>query len=383
MPIGRRELWIYLTGLLAAAQMGKMPPLMPLISDDLGLTLLTGAVIIALIELGGALFGAPAAGIAGRLGEWRTLLGGLALLMLGGAGEVFAGSGSWLTAARVVESMGYLSVIVSAPVLMTREARRLSPGLALVVWSTFLPVGLALGTILSGALVEPLGWRPVLAAWALAGALLWLTAPGDRSDSPPAERAAARPSGAALVLAAGFGCFTCFQVGMLALMPEFLISEKGASPWNAGLVTGLGGFVTITGVVVPFYLTRRFGDVLRLSLPLLLVSLLLPAALLFAVVMPALTFGASAALFICLNMASGIFPSLVFASIPRWSGAGGLGPANGAVAQAGATGSLLGPPAYAAFVSGGGWVCGAGFGLGVSLASIIVLTALESRGRPA
>ena len=54
MPLGRRETWIYLTGLLAATQMGKMPPLMPLISPELGLSLLAGAIVISLIELGGA-----------------------------------------------------------------------------------------------------------------------------------------------------------------------------------------------------------------------------------------------------------------------------------------------------------------------------------------
>ena len=52
MLLGRRETWIYLTGLLAAAQMGKMPLLMPLISPELGLSLLAGAIVISLIELG-------------------------------------------------------------------------------------------------------------------------------------------------------------------------------------------------------------------------------------------------------------------------------------------------------------------------------------------
>lgn len=274
--------------------------------------------------------------------------------------------------------MGYLSVIVTAPVLIAREARHLSADLALVVWSTFLPVGLALGTILSGAFAEPLGWRGVLLLWSLAGAVLWLCVPRCRSGAAETVPAMIiRPPGAALVLACGFGCFTCFQVGLLALMPEFLITEKGASPGTAGLVTGLGGFVTISGVIVPFYLARRSD--LRLSVPLLLLSLIVPATLLFGVFSPLASLGASAILFLGLNILSGIFPSLVFASIPRWAGPGGIGPANGAIAQAGAAGSLLGPPAYAAVVSGTGWMQAAVFGLGVSLVGLVLVTALEAR----
>lgn len=380
MPIGRRELWIYLAGLLAAAQMGKMPPLMPVISRDLGLTLVGGAVVISLIEIGGALFGALAAGVAARAGEWRVLPIGVMLLIGGGIGEALAGNGAGLTAARAIESAGYLSVIVSAPVLMAREATRLTPNLALVVWSTFLPVGLAVGTILSGTLVEPFGWRTVLVFWSFAGIALVLCKPRvATADKASATDRLVRPSGTALVLAIGFGSFTCFQVGMLALMPEFLISEKGATPWSAGLVTGLGGLVTISGVAVPFYLARR--SAVRLSLPMLSLSLLVPAALLFGVFSPAASLGASAIIFIGLNVLSGIFPSLVFACIPRWAGPGGIGPANGAVAQAGAVGSLVGPPAYAAVVSGLGWMPAAGFGLGVSLLAVMLLSALESRQR--
>lgn len=60
MLIGRRDLWIYLTGLLAAGQIGKMSPLM------------------------------------------RVLPEGVALLLVGGIGEALAGNGAWLTAACAI-----------------------------------------------------------------------------------------------------------------------------------------------------------------------------------------------------------------------------------------------------------------------------------------
>jgi len=232
--------------------------------------------------------------IAARAGEWRVLPADLVLLIAGS-------SGAGLTAARAIESAGYLLVIVSAPVLMVREARPLTPELALVVWSTFLPVGPALGKTLSGALVVPLGSRTVLVLWSLTGVALALGKPrGGSVAGVPAFRSGIRPAGTALVLAAGFGCFTCFHVGMLALMPEFRILEKGANPRTAGLVTGLGGFTTISGVMVHFYLPRR--SAVRLPLPLLILSLVVPAALLFGAFSPAASLGSSAILFIGLNV---------------------------------------------------------------------------------
>lgn len=381
MPIGATQFWIYLTGILAAAQLGKMPPLMPVISADLGIGLVAGAVIISLLEAGGALFGSLAAAASAHLRLWRMIVGALALLVVGNLGQAAAPSAAVLTAFRALESIGYLGIVVSAPVLMAREATRWSAALSLVVWSTFLPVGLAIGAISSGALSEQFGWRTTLLVWAGLGLGLLVMKPRrDRgaAASELSDGGARWPARSAVVAALGFGCFTCFQVGMLALMPEFLIATSGASVRLAGLITGLGGLATISGVVVPFWLARRSGGVPPvLSLPLLAMSLVLPAALLLLVLGAGLSLAATTGLFIALNMLSGIFPSLVFASLPRLAGANGLGPANGVLAQAGATGSLLGPPLYASFVVLSGWTAAGAVALAVSALAVVLLLAAE------
>ena len=210
----RTQAWVFLAGITAAAQIGKMPPLMPAIGPGLGLGLVAGAIAISLIEIGGALFGSRAARLAARLTERRTLRLALVFLALGGFGQALAPGAGALLAFRGVEALGYLGVIVSAPVLIARAAPRGRAGQALAIWSTFVAIGIALGATLAGGVADLWGWRTALALWAaLVCAVLALGARVRLPSGAPGAAEARRPSRRAVVAALGFGGFTCFQVG--------------------------------------------------------------------------------------------------------------------------------------------------------------------------
>lgn len=379
--IGVTTFWIYLTGVLAAAQLGKMPALMPAVALDLDTGLVIGAVIISLIELGGALFGSVAALVSDRLSHRRTLLLALAALTAGSTGEAAASEAVALIFWRSIESLGYLGVIVSAPVLLARAANGAKAGLALALWSTFLPIGLAIGATSSGYLADMLSWRCALAVWAaigLAMLLVGIRAPLPSGRDKMSAGSLRIPSRLAIVTAIAFGCFTCFQVAMLTLAPEFFVSEKGASLQVAGALTGIGALCTITGIAVPFWLSRmRAQSSSKRLTRLFAASLLVPAALLFAVYFEGFPFALSSAIFIVLNIVSGIFPALVFSLLPRLSHDSDVTAANGAIAQAGATGSLLGPPIYAYCVGLGGWPTAAAFGLVASSIAFLLILYVE------
>ncbi|WP_040847192.1 hypothetical protein, partial [Nitrospirillum viridazoti] len=68
--------WFYGVGVIAAAQLGKMSALIPLISRDLGLSLTVAALVISLLEIGGAGFGRIAGGLIQRAGRRPALLAG-------------------------------------------------------------------------------------------------------------------------------------------------------------------------------------------------------------------------------------------------------------------------------------------------------------------
>ena len=375
---------LYLTGLLAAAQLGKLSALAPLIAAELQLGLPTVALAVSLLEVGGASLGAVAGLLAHRVGLRRSLRFGLGALALGGLGGALAQGAPGLLGWRLLEAAGYLGVIVSAPVLMVQHcgypaadhvpadgshpaAIAVGPhtqALALALWSTFVPVGLALGAWASAGLAAAagggLGWRGAMVVTGCVAALLWLVV--WRAPLPAAAEAPAQPpSGgqplpglgpAAWCLALAFGGFALFAVGLLGLLPSLLVTEGGLSAADAGRWTALASLSAVPGSAAAALLLRRGG---LLRWPMLL-SLGLPALLLFGVFRPAPAVGVAIGLAIAINLLGGVFAGLAFALLPVLAGsAGSMVRANGLLAQCGASGSLLGPPTMAACVQAAGW----------------------------
>lgn len=368
---------LYLGGLLAAAQLGKMSALAPLVSNALGLSLTTVAIAISLIEIGGATLGAVAGLFAHRLGLRRTLRWGVACLALAGLGGASAQGAVGLLGWRLLEAAGYLGVIVSAPVLIAHHAGAAGArvqGLALTLWSTFVPVGLALGAWASASAASAWDWRAAMAAGGAVGVLLWavLVWAGKRAVLPehaesPTAAPAARLTPALWCLTLGFGLFALFEVGILGLLPTLLVREAGLSAHAAGQWTAIASVAAIAGSATTAWLLRH-GIGVRWPI---MVSLGLPPLLLFGVFTPAPRAELAIGLAIALNMVGGVFASLAFALLPRLASAPGqMVRANGLLAQCGASGSLLGPPTMAACVQVGGWTAAAVLGLVVSLVAM-------------
>src|SRR5688572_10023517 len=150
---------LYGCGVLAAAQIGKLAALAPPMQRELALALSTVAVLVALIEAGGALFATRAGPVAVRIGLERSLLGAVLLLCAASVGEAFARGAAALFVWRAVEAVGYVGVVVTAPVLIASLAGAQRAPALLALWSTFVPVGLALGTWALGWLADASGWR--------------------------------------------------------------------------------------------------------------------------------------------------------------------------------------------------------------------------------
>jgi len=396
---------LYLCGLMAAAQLGKLSALAPLMAGALGLGLTTMAAAISMLELGGATLGAIAGRVAERLGLRRTLLVGVAALAVAGWGSATAQGATGLVSWRLLEAAGYLGVIVSAPVLIALHAGAAGPrvqALALTLWSSFVPVGLALGAWGAASLAAWDGWRTALAASGLLGSGLWLllwwstrspraaqpdgasasgdggsaahpSAAGPSASVRDADAPGAAPAGfgglppAGWSLALGFGAFALFEIGALALLPTLLVQQAGLDAGAAGRWTAVASASALLGIAVAAWRLRHGGSLRTL----VGVSLGLPPLLLFGVFHEAPDTAVAVSLAVAVNAVGGIFASLAFALLPRVApDAVALVRTNGAIAQCGASGSLLGPPLMAAAVDAGGWAAAAWLGLVVSAVAL-------------
>jgi MFS family permease len=369
------RIWIlYGCGLLGAAQLGRLAALAPLIQAALALSLTTVAAAISLIEIGGATLGFGAGRLAHRLGLPRTLEWAVASLTLGAFGGALADGSVALIGWRFLEAAGYLGIIVSAPVLIAqlgREGGARMQGLALTLWSTFFPVGFALGSFGAAAIAAAYGWRLATAVGGAAGMVLWLALVATHRSLPSGVTSGGR-DGVALTsrgvaLALGFGMFTFFEVGSIALLPTLLIGETAMSAKPAGQWTALASVAAVGGSAVAAWILKRRDHLLG---PLAF-ALGMPALLLFGLFRHAPSADVAIGVAVAVNTLGGVFIGLAFVLLPRVAQTSSqLVGANGLLAQCGATGSLLGPPVMAACVQHAGWSAAASAGL---LASVLSL----------
>ncbi len=363
-----RILLLWLAGILAAAQLGKMAALAPLIADSYALSLTQAGWLISLLEVSGATLGLAGGLVIARLGTTRALIVGLALLAAAGLMQALAAGMAPLFAARLIESGGYLLIVIAAPSLIAVLATPQTRGPALVLWSTFVPIGIAAGSILSGSGTLLVSWQQVCLFWmalALVAGGACLTLP--RRNGASRTRQKIRLPGTTIWLfAAGFGCYTTVEVGVLGLLPSYLTDIWKMTPHTAGLVTGLASASTVIGSFLAAWWIRRAGaHAARTGLRIVFAGLAIPAVLCIALFAPPgldtlLGPSSIAALAIAINAASGLLPAIVFARLPdlvaaKDGGEAEIATANGLLAQFGATGSLIGPPLFATIVQTTNW----------------------------
>ena len=364
----------YACGVLAAAQIGKLAALAPPMQRELALGLSTMALLVALIEAGGALFATRAGRVALRFGLQRSLLCAVLLLCAASIGQAFAHGAAVLFAWRLVEAVGYVGVVVTAPVLIAALAGAQRAPVLLALWSTFVPVGLALGTWGLGALADGAGWRAATLISGASAGVCALTVWLGRWADPPALAAApskhAQPAlgRASWCLALGFGGFAALGVGVLALLPTVLVG-KGLPVADAARWTAWASLAAVPGSLLIAAIVRWPAAHRLTSAASLLVSGLL-IAVVFGADLPPRAVGVVAVL---LNVALGIFGGLAFALLPQVAGdAPRVARAYGALAQLGASGSLAGPPLLAFSAEHAGWAASGVVGFVLAVASSVI-----------
>jgi MFS family permease len=184
-----------------------------------------------------------------RIGHGRVFRAGLALsvaaFVMGGLAPTFG----WLLAARVVQGLGGGGVYGTSPGLVTLGVPAARRGRALGFLGAAMGLGLSVGPVIAGVLVDLFGWRAVfhfrlplavaVLAWAWAAmpaSSIWLVA--------------------VALFAAGFG-LGVFQVPNMAVtMAAFPVAHQGAAGGAAFLARTLGVVAGVLGLAQLFAMRR-------------------------------------------------------------------------------------------------------------------------------
>jgi MFS family permease len=351
---------LLLAGLVAAGQVGKAAIAIPLLRQDLGLSLLMASWVVGSYGVLGAVAGLPAGIGVSRIGARTAVIVGLSAVALGSALGAIAASGTILLLTRVLEGCGFLALVVAAPTMLRNLSAQRDQETVLTWWSAYMPGGTAL-MMLVGPLLTQSGWQPLwLANGLLAAAtasLVWLILPRqsgaiERDTAARAQVVDVLGSPGPILLSLAFGAYTFHYFALTGLLPTLLVERMGLSVTQAGAVSAITVVANALGNLAA-------GIFLRLAVPLWAVMM---AAFTCIGLAPLGIFSESlpvgfVAVLACASLGfSGLVPGSIFAATPRVARhSAALAVTLGLLVQTSNLGQVFGPAALGAWVDRFGW----------------------------
>jgi MFS family permease len=369
---GSLPAWIViLAGVSAALHVGKLPPAIPALQADLGLSMVQAGFLLSLVQLGSMALGLVAGLLADGIGLKRCLVAGLWLLVLASTAGGFVHSVAGLLALRAAEGVGVLLVTVPAPSLVRRNVAPGQLTRMLGFWGAFMPFGTATALLLGPAVIPWGGWPAWW--WAVTGfslvMALWVTVrvPGDASARGHAGAAAAaaplpwRVRLRQTLGAAGpwlgsltFAVYSAQWLAVIGFLPSLYLQAGWGGALGAVLTAGVAA-VNIIGNVAAGRLLAR-GVPARALLWCGFAAMALGAFLAFS----DLTAGRAVLRYVgalLFSTVGGLIPGTLFGLAPRLApGDHSIASTVGLMQQWSAVGQVGGPP-LAAWLAGqaGGW----------------------------
>jgi len=361
-----RAAWlVVLAGGVAALQVGKLPPALPALQAELGLTLVQSGFLLSMVQLAGMSLAVFMGLWADGMGLKRSMVRGLCLLALASGLGAFATSTAALLSLRAIEGLGFLLVALPAPALIRRLVPPAQLSGMLGVWGAYMPTGTALALLAGPLFIPAWGWSAwwwLFAAVSLAMAVwLWRSVPAD-----PVAHTAAAGQGAwerlgrtlsargPWLVALTFGMYSGQWLAVVGFLPS-IYAAAGVGGALLGVLTALAAAVNIVGNMASGRLLQR-GWAPRSTLWLGFGAMALGSTVAFAPITESLPWLRFAGVLVFSGM-GGLVPGTLFSLAVRLApGEQQVATTVGWVQQLSALGQFVGPPVVAAVAArAGGW----------------------------
>jgi CP family cyanate transporter-like MFS transporter len=164
---------VILSGVVAALHIGKLPPAIPVLQSQMGVTLVQAGFLLSMVQLAGMLVGVLVGLAADGFGLRRSLLWGLGVLTVASGLGALATQPEALLALRALEGLGVLLVALPAPSLIRQTVAPAQLPRLLGMWGAYMPTGTALALLTGPVVLGVVGWVGWWAALALLTACMW------------------------------------------------------------------------------------------------------------------------------------------------------------------------------------------------------------------
>ncbi len=355
------SVWVvFAAGLAAGAHICKVPPALPLLRSDLGLTLVQSGFIATMFYVMGGVVGVFVGALVDRYGQKRFALVGLASMCAGGLYGLFVDDYTGLLLSRFIEGAGFMLFTVAGVPLLAGVTRTSDRPMAFSLWSAYMPTGGALALTAAPLALASFGWRSLWLVIALYTAtvavLLARLVPAPRFGGGIGSlrlvaESVRRPGSLALCVV--FICYVGQWSSVMIWLPTFLVDERGASPETASLLTALFVAANIPGNLAGGWVLKRGLARWRL-IAIASAAMALTGTCAFSAAVPDALRLASVLLF---SVAGGVIPTAVLAGGPVHARSPQhIGTTQGMIMQGGQLGQFFGPMLVAlAAQSAGGW----------------------------
>jgi MFS family permease len=351
---------VFAGGLVAGAYICKVPPALPTLRADLGLTLVESGFIATMLNVMGGLAGMLAGVLADRFGQKRLALAGLAVMCAGGLlGAASAGFASLLVA-RFFEGAGFILFTVAGTALMAQAAP--APHVrakALALWSAYMPAGGSLALFAAPLVIGSYGWRGLWLVLALAAAAAFVLVARYAVAPPHGSIASLRLVAESLaqrggvVLSLMFAFYVAQWTSVMIWLPTFVVDVRGGSTAAASLLTALMVLINVPGNLAGGWLLAHGVRRGRLTVAAFAIMALCSTGMLLELLPDAARF----ALVLAFSACAGVIPAAVFSGVPLHARTPQhIATTNGMVMQSSQAGQFFGPILLAWLASHyGGW----------------------------
>jgi MFS family permease len=378
---------IFAGGVACGAFVGKVPPALPGLREEFGLSLVEAGLVATMINLLGALAGLTMGLLGDRIGRKRVALAGLAVMSAGGLLGAAAQGYAVLLVSRFLEGTGFIlysvtgAALIAASTATLRERNR-----AMGLWTAYLPAGAALAMLAAPLALQAIGWRGYWTALALlsfaCAVLVWRKVPATRPASVGTLQLALESLAGrgGWVLAALFMFYVAQWTSVMIWLPTFVVDERGGSSAAAGLLGALMVLANVPGNLAGGWLLAHGVPRGRLVIAASALGAACTAGMLAAGLPDALRY----ALVIVFSCGVGVIPASVFSGMPLHARSPGhIATTNGLVLQAAQFGQSVAPILLAWLASRyGGWDAALGAMLAFAAAGALCgLALLRIEGR--
>jgi MFS family permease len=371
MTHSKRAAWVVIAaGVVAALQVGKLPPALPVLQAELGVSWVQSGFLLSMVQFAGMALGLVLGLLADRFGLRLCMLLGLGVLSLASALGGWAQSPEDLMWLRGLEGLGFLLTSLPAPALIRQLVPKQQLNSMLGLWGAYMPAGTALALLVGPLWIPAWGWPSWWWLFATASAVMalglgWLVPPdAQRQGQAVTFKSVANPEASwgqriqdtlrapgPWLVSLTFALYSGQWLAVVGFLPS-IYAQAGVAGAGLGALTALAAGVNI--VASGRYLQKGVAPGLLLNLGF--AAMALGSALAFGAwtqEMPTWRY-AGVLLF---SMCGGLVPGTLFSLAVRLSPhEGTVSTTVGWMQQWSSVGQFAGPPLVAWLAASvGGW----------------------------